>query len=315
VQRGAASRLDASHHITVPRATRPTLQSLLNREAYLDLQGHEGNNTSNNGTEGDDGAASSVEGGGGGGLSSRSSGGGASGLGVGGALKGAGANRAGHTRGLGSSGGGDSGLRADGGGDHPGADAGGGSSGAGAGLVLGAVGGGDIVNDGGNGQLGGGGSSGSGLGGGSGDSGGGGGGVRALSLGETELGGPLVGTVVLTGILNDDQETVVGDIGGEGGGGGPDERASVGDALSEGRDGHDVGGGAAQEDDGDSLAQEGIPLDGVGLALGDLLRQARGADGITLGRLIVVGGGVGRSEGREGSDESSNGEAHVDGLE
>ena len=311
--RGAGPRLDASHHITIPRAARPTLQSLLKREDYLNLQGHEGNNTSNNGTEGDDGAASGVEGGGGAGLSSGGSGGSASGLDVGGALQGAGANGAGHTGGLGSTGGADSGLGADGGGDLPGADAGGGSSGGGAGLVLGAVGGGHIVNDGDNGQLGRG-SSGSGLGGGGGDSRGGGG-VRALSLGETELGGPLVGTVVFTGILDDDQETVVGVLGGEGGGRGPDERASVGDALREGLDGHDVVRGAVQEDDGDSLAQEGIPLDSVGLALGNLLLQARGADGVTLGRLVIVGGGVGGSERREGSDESSNREAHVDGLE
>lgn len=280
------------------------------------LQGHEGNNASNNGTEGNDGAASGVEGGSGGGLSSGGSRGSASGLDVGGALQGAGANGAG---GLGSSGGADGGLGADGGGDLPGADAGGGSSGGGAGLVLGAVGGGDIVNDGDNGQLGRGSSgSGSGLGGGGGDSrsgGGGGGGVRALSLGETKLGGPLVGSVVFTGILDDDQETVVGVFGGEAGGGCPDELASVLDALREGFDGHDVLGGAVQEDDRDSIAQEGIPLDGVGFALRDLLAQARVADGVTPGSLSVVGCGVGGSEGREGSDESSNREAHVDGLE
>lgn len=312
---GVSSRLDTSHHITIPRATRPSLQSLLKREKGLDLQGHEGNETSDNGTEGDDVAASSVEGGGGG-LGSGGSGGGASGLDVGGALQGAGANGAdGYTGGRGSSSGSDGGLGADGGGDLPGADdsggrsSSGGSSSRGAGLILGAVGGGDIVDDGDDGQLGGRGSSSS-LGSlGGGDSGGSG----ALSLGETELGGPLVGTVVGTGILNDDQETVVGDIGGQAGAGSPDELARVGDALSEGLDGDDVVGGAAQEDDRDGLAQVVIPLDGVGLALGDLLVQAGGADGVTLRSLGVVGGGVGSSDGREGRDESSSREAHGDG--
>lgn len=231
---------------------------------------------------------------------------------VGGALQGAGGNGAnGHTGRRGSGGrnrGG--GLGADGGGNLPGADDGGGSSsgGGGAGLILGAVGGGHIVDDSDEGHLGGRGSSG-GLGSlGSSDSGGGG----ALGLGETELGGPLVSTVVGTGVLDDDQETVVGDIGGKAGAGGPDELARVGDAISEGLDGDNVGGRTAQENDGDGVAEVVVPLDGVGLALLDLLVQAGGTDGVTLGRDVVVGNGVGSSEGREGRDESSSGEAHCD---
>lgn len=324
------SRYDTSHlHHNPTWPTRlPAMQFpfkfvIWKKNKISNLQGHEGGDTGDNGTEGDDVAASSVESGGGRRLSGASGSGSAGGDNVGGALQGAGAGRANDdTGGRSSRGRGGGGLGANGGGNLPRADDGGGGSngsglgsGGGAGLILGAVGGGDIVDDGDDGQLGGRGSGGGRLGSlGGGDGGRGRGGGGALSLGETELGRPLVGTVVGTGVLDDDQETVVGDIGGQVGAGGPDELARVGDALSEGRDGDDVGGRSTEEDDGDGVAEVVIPLDGVGLALGDLLVQTGGADGVTLGRLGVVGGGVGSSEGREGGDESSSGETHCDGM-
>ena len=56
---------------------------------------------------------------------------------------------------------------------------------------------------------------------------------------DTELGGPLVGTLVGTR-LNDDKKTVVGDIGLELGAGGPLEGTLVGDVLGESVQGLDV---------------------------------------------------------------------------
>lgn len=79
-------RRNTTHHIKSQSHSHTPLQSLLIREKDLDLQGHEGNETSNDGTKGDDVAAGSVEGRGGGGGDL------ACGLDVGGALQGAGAD-------------------------------------------------------------------------------------------------------------------------------------------------------------------------------------------------------------------------------
>lgn len=179
------------------------------------------------------------------------------------------------------------------------------------GLSLGADGGGLVVGHGDNGAAGGGrGSLSLGLradGGGTVDDDGGSVGA-GVTLGDTELGGPLV----LAGALNDEQETVVSDVGGQRGAGGPGVGASVLDVLDDGLEGLDVGAGSTEEDQRDLALSSGGPLDLEGLALGDLLLERRRRDGVTQRRLGVIGLGVGRSEGSEGREDSSGGETHFE---
>jgi len=182
---------------------------------------------------------------------------------------------------------------------------GGGGSSSG-GLSLGADGGGDLdaLDDGGGGGSGGsrGGLSGASLG------SGGGAGAGASGGGETELGGVLV----LAGTLDNEEETVVGDVGLEVGAGGPLELSAVGDGLSESLEGNDVGGGTAQEDQGDGTSGGGGPLDGVGLALGNDLVQAGRGDGIAGRVLGVVRSSVGSRQTHEGGENGGDGETHGD---
>lgn len=261
------------------------------------LEGESGEDTGHDGTEADGVAASAVENRG---RSRRRSRGGAGGDGAGGETGG----------GQGGAGGGSDG--GDTGGGDLGAD-GGGSSG---GLSLGADGGGDLgaLVDGGRGSRGGGGSSGGlGLGadgGGLGllDCGGRRAGTGASSGGDTELGGVLV----LAGTLDNEEQTVVGNVGLKVRARSPLELAAVGDGLGESLEGLDVVGGTAQEDQGDGTNSGGSPLDGVGLALGHDLVQARGNDGIAAGVLGVVRSSVGSSQSHEGRENGGDGETHVD---
>lgn len=311
------------------------------------LEGQNGEETSHDSAEADGGTASTVEGGGG-----RGSGGGSAGRGNSqrGTLQGAaGGGDVGNTAaaGNGSSGDGDNGagsgrlLGALGGSDDDalnlgrvrgsnGAGGGNGSNGSGGGLILGAVSGGNVVNDSHDGVLGGsrGGGRGSSLalravGSGhvldDGDSGlsararasgSGGGSTRAgaRALGDTELGGPLVST----GALDDDQETIVGGVGGQVVAGGPGVVTSVVDVLNDSLEGLHVGRRAAQKDQGDLVTESRVPLDLVGSTLRDLVVQTGSANSIALGALGVVGLGEGRSEGDERGDDSTSGETHGD---
>jgi hypothetical protein len=52
------------------------------------------------------------------------------------------------------------------------------------------------------------------------------------------------------------------------------------DAVGEGVDGDDVGGGAAEKQEGDSISGRRCPSYGVGLAGGDLFVQAWAGDGV-----------------------------------
>lgn len=92
--------------------------------------------------------------------------------------------------------------------------------------------------------------------------------------------------------------------------GSPDVGARVGDVLDDGHQRDAVRGRSAQEDEGDVAWGGRLPGDGVGLADGDLLVQARVDDRVARGRVGVVGLGVGVDEAdacREGGDD---GEAH-----
>lgn len=145
-------------------------------------------------------------------------------------------------------------------------------------------------------------------------SGGGGGGGLALALvgvGDTELGRVLVGTLVGAG-LDNEEDTVVGDVVLELGAGGPDVLAAVADVLSDGVQRDDVGAGSTEEDKGDAALGGGGPGDGVGLASGDELIQAGLDDGIAGRSLRVVGGGPGSSNGHDGGENTSCGETHFD---
>jgi hypothetical protein len=104
----------------------------------------------------------------------------------------------------------------------------------------------------------------------------------------------------------------VGGVDGEAGAGGPLVGAGVGDVLNDGLQRHDVGAGTAKQNQRDLLAESGLPLDGVGGTLRDLLVQTGAQDGVALRRLGVVRLGVGGSEGREGGEDSSGSEAHID---
>lgn len=254
------------------------------------LEGESGEDTGHDDTEAGSVAASAVENRGGGRRRSR---GGTSGDGAGGETDGA----------QGGAGGG-----ADGG-DTGGNDLGDGGDGSSGGLSLRADGGGDhgALDDGRRGS--GGGGSGAGLGLGGLDGGGGAGnGNGAGSGGDTELGGVLV----LAGTLDNEEETVVGGVGRKVGARSPLELAAVGDGLGESLEGNDVGGGTAQEDQGDGANGGGGPLDGVGLALGDDLVQTRGGDGIAAGVLGVVGSSVGNRKSHEGGESGGDGETHGD---
>lgn len=251
------------------------------------LEGESSEDTGHDGTEASSVAASAVENRGGGRRRSR---GGAAGDGAGGETDGA----------DGGAGGGSDG------GDTGGGDLGGGGGSSSGGLSLGADCGGDLdaLDDGGGGGSGGsrGGLSGASLG------SGGGAGAGASGGGETELGGVLV----LAGTLDNEEETVVGDVGLEVGAGGPLELSAVGDGLSESLEGNDVGGGTAQEDQGDGTSGGGGPLDGVGLALGNDLVQAGRGDGIAGRVLGVVRSSVGSRQTHEGGENGGDGETHGD---
>lgn len=254
------------------------------------LEGESSEDTGHDGTEASSVAASAVENRGGGRRRSR---GGAAGDGAGSETDGA----------HGGAGGGSDG------GDTGGGDLRGGGGGGSGGLSLGADSGGDLdaLDD-----SGGGGSGGSrgGLGGASlgGRGSGGGAGAGASGGRETELGGVLV----LAGTLDNEEETVVGDVGLEVGAGGPLELSAVGDGLSESLKGNDVVGGTAQEDQGDGTSGGGGPLDGVGLALGNDLVQAGRGDGIAAGVLGVVRSSVGSRQSHEGGENGGDGETHGD---
>lgn len=140
--------------------------------------------------------------------------------------------------------------------------------------------------------------------------GGGGAGAGADTGGgaETELGGVLV----LAGTLDNEEQTVVGGVGGQVRARSPGELARVGDLLSEGLEGLDVGGGTAEEDQGDGTLGGGSPLDGVALALRDDLVQTGGGNGVAGRVLVVVGLGVGSSQGHKGGESGSDGETHGD---
>lgn len=89
----------------------------------------------------------------------------------------------------------------------------------------------------------------------------------------------------------------------------PLEVAGVGDAVGQRLDGDDVGAGAAQEDQSNRARGRRLPGDGVWLSSRDLFVQTGQSNGIAAGRLVVVGGGVGGSQGHEGSGEDGD-EAH-----
>lgn len=75
----------------------------------------------------------------------------------------------------------------------------------------------------------------------------------------------------LAGDVVNQLESVARGVGLEGGAGGPDVGAAVGDAGDDVADGDDVGGGAAEEHQGHAVGGGGLPGDGEGLAGGDNL--------------------------------------------
>lgn len=89
----------------------------------------------------------------------------------------------------------------------------------------------------------------------------------------------------------------------------PLEVAGVGDAVGQRLDGDDVAAGTAQEDQSNRAWGRRLPGDGVWLSSRDLFVQTGQSNGIAAGRLVVVGGGVGGSQGHEGSGEDGD-EAH-----
>lgn len=123
---------------------------------------------------------------------------------------------------------------------------------------------------------------------------------------DTELSGPLV----LAGALDDEKETVVGDVVLEIGGGGPDKAAIVGDGLGNRPQRLDIGAGPAEEDQRDGTLGGGGPLNSVWLADGNLGVQGGLDDGIALGTFVVVWRGVRCDQSREGSDDGSKRETH-----
>lgn len=131
-------------------------------------------------------------------------------------------------------------------------------------------------------------------------------GRTVVGVGDTELSRVLV----LTGTLDNKQETVVGDIVLELGAGGPGEATRVGDLLSQSVDGDNVGAGSTQKDQRDRSLGGGVPSNGEGLAGLDLLVQAGGVDSIARGSLGVVGVGVSRHQSGNGREDSGDGETH-----
>lgn len=131
--------------------------------------------------------------------------------------------------------------------------------------------------------------------------------MRDSGAGDTELGGVLV----LTGTLDNEEETVVGGVGGQVSRS-PGELAAVGDGLGQGLEGLDIVGGTAEEDQRNGTSGGGSPLDVVGLALRNDLVQARGDDGIASGLLVVIRSSVGGGQGHEGGENGGSGETHFD---
>lgn len=64
----------------------------------------------------------------------------------------------------------------------------------------------------------------------------------------------------------------MGGVGLQGGGRGPGEGSRVVDALSKSLNGNNVGGGATEKEEGDSVGGGWLPCDGEGLASRDNLR-------------------------------------------
>lgn len=116
--------------------------------------------------------------------------------------------------------------------------------------------------------------------------------------------------LILAGALDDEHETVVGDVGLKLGAGSPDIAAIVLDRLSDGSDGFDVGAGPPEEDQRDGPFRGGGPLNGVRLVDRDDLVKLGLEDGIALGRLGVVRRSMGRDQGREDRDNRCKGEMH-----
>ena len=254
------------------------------------LEDEGGNDTGHDGTEADGVAASAVEDGGG----RRRSGGDSAGGETDGGQGGAGGGLDGRNTSGGDLGGGGSGESS--------SNSGGGGGGSGSSLSLGADSGGDLgaLDNGGRSNRGGGGSGG--LSGGASD----GAGAGDNSGGDTELGGVLV----LAGTLNNEKQTVVGDVGLQVSARSPAELAAVGDGLGKSLEGEDVGGGTAQKNEGDRANSGGSPLDGVGLALGHDLIQTRVGDGIAAGLLVVIRSSVGSSQSHEGRESGGDSETH-----
>lgn len=130
--------------------------------------------------------------------------------------------------------------------------------------------------------------------------------VAVLLVLDAELGRVLV----LARALDDNHETVVGGVRLQLGAGGPVEVAGVVNGFGQGVDGLDVGGGAAEEDQGDGALGIRIPLDGVGLAGGNQVVETGLGDGIARGGLVVVRLGVGRGQGGHGREDGGLGEEH-----
>lgn len=128
----------------------------------------------------------------------------------------------------------------------------------------------------------------------------------AVRVGDTELGGVLV----LASSLDDQEETVVGDIGLKAGAGSPFELAVVGDLLGNSLESLHVRALATEKDQRDGALGGRTPGDGVGLANGHGLVQTGSVDGVASRTLAVVRVGVGSSQSREGSESTEDGETH-----
>jgi hypothetical protein len=64
--------------------------------------------------------------------------------------------------------------------------------------------------------------------------------------------------LVLSGTADDDLQTVVGSIRREARGRGPDELPRIGEIVGQAADGDNVGGRAAEKDDGDAAGGSGL---------------------------------------------------------
>lgn len=128
----------------------------------------------------------------------------------------------------------------------------------------------------------------------------------AVRVGDTELGGVLV----LASSLDDQEETVVGDIGLKAGAGSPFELAGVGDLLGNSLESLHVGALATEKDQRDGTLGGRAPSDGVWFANGHGLVQTGSVDGVASRTLAVIRVGVGSSQSREGSESTEDGETH-----